>query len=147
MVGVSSLKPIIMKPLIYLFTAAVLFTATSCKKETVKPSIKDKLIGKWKFEVLTGGLPAMYVVAVPSQVDVIEFKKDQSFVRSTNGEEGATGTFEIYQSVSIFSGQKDNTLRYTPQHGQPSIINIVGDTLRLSENVEDGFNIKYSRVK
>jgi hypothetical protein len=136
-----------MKPFICLLTAAILFTAASCKKETAKPSVEDKLIGKWKFEVLTGGIPAMYVVAVPSQVDVIEYKKDHTFVRSTNGEKGATGTFEIYQSVSIFTNKSDNILRYTPQQGQPSIISIMGDTLRLSENVADGFNIKYSRVK
>jgi hypothetical protein len=136
-----------MKKIIYLFTATVVFATTACKKEKVNQDVEQKLIGKWKFEVLTGGITGMYVVADPSQVDVIEFKNTRNFVRSTNGVPGATGTYEVYQSESIFSAKQEPTLRYTPQQGQPSIISIAGDTLRLSENVTDGFNIKYSRVK
>ena len=132
---------------IYLFIATVLFT-TSCKKQTAEPiSIETKLTGKWKFENIILGLTGTKYVAVPSQVDVIQFKVDHSFVRTTNNEFTAQGTYNITQAKSIFTQKNDNILTYSPQQGQPSVISITTDTLRLSENVYDGNSITYSRVK
>jgi hypothetical protein len=137
-----------MKPFIYLFTAIVLLTSSSCKKEPVQViTIQQKLIGKWKFESMIMGLTGTKYVAIPSQVDVIEFKTDHSFVRTTNNEFIAQGTYDITRGKSIFTQKNDNILTYNPQQGQPSVINISTDTLQLSENVYDGNSITYSHVK
>jgi hypothetical protein len=141
------LKTQLMKKIIHLFTAIILLTASACKKQTVQPSIEQRLAGKWKFESTILGLTGTKYVAVPSQVDVIEFNTDHSFVRTTNNEFTGKGTYNITQGKSIFTQKDDNILTYNPQQGQPSVISIITDTLRLSENVYDGNSITYSRVK
>ncbi|MES2808434.1 MAG: hypothetical protein V4619_07400 [Bacteroidota bacterium] len=137
-----------MKPLIYLFTAAVLFGATSCKKETVEqlPSIEKDLMGKWKFERTRLGTGVVYV-AVPGEVDMIDFKIDRVYQRSTNGVNGAQGTYELTQPISIFSGKKDNAITLRPQQDIPNIVRITKDSLYLAQNVYDGSTSIFSRVK
>ncbi|MCC8426094.1 hypothetical protein [Mucilaginibacter sp. UR6-11] len=136
-----------MKPFIYFFTAAALLILTSCQKETVNPGIEQQLIGKWKFESTILGLNGVRYVAVPSQVDIIEFKSDHTFVRTTNGDPVAHGNYDITQSKSIFTQKNDNTLSFYPEQGPPNIIRIASDTLYMAQNVYDGSSSEFSKVK
>ncbi|MGF7078285.1 hypothetical protein [Mucilaginibacter sp. UYCu711] len=143
-----------MKLLIYLITAITLFAATSCKKQTVIPNIdqqiEQQLVGKWKFESLFFASTHTLYVAIPSQLDIVEFKADHKFVRSTNAEITQQGNYDIVQAKSIFTQKDDNLLRFNPQSvpaQETDIISIKGDTLTMSQNVYDGYVSKFSKVK
>lgn len=139
--------------LIYLITTITLFAATSCKKQTVDPGIDpkiDQLIGKWKFESLFFASTHALYVAVPSQLDIVEFKPDQKFVRSTNAEVTQQGNYDIILTKSVFTQKDDNLLRFNPQSvpaQESDLISIKGDTLIMSQNVYDGYISKFSKVK
>jgi hypothetical protein len=143
-----------MKPLIYLFTAITLFASTSCKKQTVTPDtdpqIEQQLVGKWKFESLFFASTHTLYVAIPSQLDMVEFKADHKFIRTTNAEVTQQGNYDIIQTKSIFTQKDDNLLRFNPQSvpaQETDIISIKGDTLTMSQNVYDGYVSKFSKVK
>ncbi|MES2378805.1 MAG: hypothetical protein V4553_19595 [Bacteroidota bacterium] len=143
-----------MKPFIYLFTAITLFAATSCKKETVNPEkdpqIEQQLVGKWKFESLFFASTHTLYVAIPSQLDMVEFKADHKFVRTTNADITQQGNYDIIRAKSIFTQKDDNLLRFNPQSITPQetdIISIKGDTLTMLQNVYDGYVSKFSKVK
>src|SRR4051812_14319083 len=105
-----------MKRLIYLITAITLLAATSCKKQTadpeIDPQIDQQLIGKWKFESLFFASTHTLYVAVPSQLDIVEFKQDHKFIRSTNAEVTQQGNYDIILTKSIFTQKDDNLLRF-----------------------------------
>lgn len=143
-----------MKLLIYLITAITLFAETSCKKQTVIPNIdqqiEQQLVGKWKFESLFFASTHTLYVAIPSQLDIVEFKADHKFVRSTNAEITQQGNYDIIQAKSIFTQKDDNLLRFNPQlvpAQETDIISIKGDTLTMLQNVYDGYVSKFSKVK
>jgi hypothetical protein len=143
-----------MKRFIYLITAITLFAATSCKKQTVNPDIDpqidQQLIGKWKFESLFFPSTHALYVAIPSQLDIVEFKADHKFVRSTNAEVTQQGNYDIILTKSIFTQKDDKLLRFNPQSipaQESDIISIKGDTLTMLQNVYDGYVSKFSRVK
>ena len=143
-----------MKHFIYLITAVALFSVASCKKEAVNlnadQNIEQKLVGKWKFESLFFASTHTLYVAIPSQLDVVEFKADHKFVRSTNAEITQQGNYDIIQAKSIFTGMDDNLLRFNPQSvpaQETDLISIKGDTLIMKQNVYDGYVSKFSKVK
>jgi hypothetical protein len=143
-----------MKPFIYLFTAITLFAVTSCKKQTVNletdPQIEQQLVGKWKFESLFFASTHTLYVAIPSQLDMVEFKADHKFVRTTNADITQQGNYDIIRAKSIFTQKDDNLLRFNPQSITPQetdIISIKGDTLTMLQNVYDGYVSKFSKVK
>jgi hypothetical protein len=143
-----------MKRLIYLITVIILFAAMACKKQTVSPTtnpqIEQQLAGKWKFESLFFASTHTLYVAVPSQLDIVEFKADHKFVRSTNTEVTQQGNYDIVQAKSIFTQKDDNLLRFNPQSvpaQETDIISIKGDTLTMLQNVYDGYVSKFSKVK
>jgi hypothetical protein len=152
--AVSFTNQILMKPFIYLFTAITFFAATACKKETVnlnnQQHIEQQLIGKWKFESLFFASTHALYVAIPSQLDLVEFKTDHKFIRSTNAEVTQQGNYDIIQAKSIFTNKDDNLLRFNPKSipaQETDIISIKGDTLTMLQNVYDGYVSKFSRVK
>lgn len=145
-----------MKRLILLSATLTLIAVTACKKEPIytntDPYIEQKLIGKWKFESLFFASTHTLYVAVPSQLDVVEFKADHKFNRSTNAETTQQGNYDIIQTKSIFTQKDDNLLRFNPQSvpaqaQETDIISIKGDTLTMLQNVYDGYVSKFSKVK
>lgn len=151
---VSSTKPKLMKQFIYLVTAITLFVATACKKQTAGPDtnqqIEQQLAGKWKFESLFFASTHTLYVAIPSQLDMIEFKADHTFKRSTNAETTQEGNYDIIRAKSIFTQKDDNLLRFNPQAlpaQESDIVSIKGDTLTMLQNVYDGAIAKFSRAQ
>lgn len=139
-----------MKTTIFTLLAFMLFSSSTCKKDLQTPDVQKQLVGKWKYTGKSGGYAGKSQKADPAVVTVIEFKKDNTFVRSENDQLKLQGTYTLTRLKSIYSGKEENAVQFDatadPQN-KGSIITLKNDSLTIADNVYDGFTTSYVRVK
>jgi len=138
-----------MKNILYLLLAFFITTAATCKKNQFPVlAFEKQLIGKWQYTGRTGGFAGKSEQAAPNEIQILEFKKGMTFVRSINGQSRQTGTYEITAEKSIYSGKEEPAIRFNQQTDQAPmghIISIKDRTLTMADNVYDGFTTTYTR--
>lgn len=139
-----------MKNILYLLLAFFITTAATCKKnQSAARTFEKQLIGKWKYTGRTGGFAGKSEQADPNEIQILEFKKGLTFVRSINGQSRQTGNYEIIAEKSIYSGKEESAIRFNQQTDHAPmghIISIKDDTLTIADNVYDGFTTTYTRL-
>ncbi|MES2827164.1 MAG: hypothetical protein V4687_03385 [Bacteroidota bacterium] len=128
----------------------VLLTFSRCKTQTVEPSLKVKIIGKWKYTGSSGGFAGKYDPANAKVANMIEFKSDGKYVRYINNDPDTQGTYDIIRIKSIYTGEDENAVRFDPRSDSPKIgliANVKNDELTLGDNFNDGYTAGYVRVK
>jgi hypothetical protein len=139
-----------MKVTIYAILAFMLLGSSTCKKEQETPDVKKQLVGKWKYTGKSGGYAGKSQKADPAVVTVLEFKKDNTFLRSENNVVKQQGTYTFTRLKSIYSGNEENAIQFdaaADPHNKGSIITLRNDSLTIADNVYDGFSSGYVRVK
>jgi hypothetical protein len=139
-----------MKTTIYTILAFMLLSASTCKKEQENPDFKKQLIGKWRYVGQTGGFAGKTEKADPAVVTVLEFKKNNTFLRSENDQVKLQGSYQLSRLKSIYSGQEENAVQFDaaadPQN-KGSIVTLKNDSLIIADNVYDGFTATYTRAR
>ncbi|MFP5080580.1 hypothetical protein [Pedobacter sp. JCM 36344] len=138
-----------MKSLTLALATLLFFTSAACKKNSPEKELEKKLIGKWKFTGRTGGLAGSSEPAKPPVKNSIEFKKGGKYIRYTNDEPMFQGDYKLSKAKSIYTGKVDNTIRFDPKIDSPEtgkILSIIGDTLAISDNFNDGYTAGYVRI-
>ncbi|HMI02622.1 MAG TPA: hypothetical protein VK541_09085 [Pedobacter sp.] len=139
-----------MKTTIYTILAFMLLSSSTCKKEQESPDFKKQLVGKWQYTGKSGGYAGKSQKADPAVVTVLEFKKDNAFLRSENDQVKLQGTYSLTRLKSIYSGKEENAVQFDatadPQN-KGSIITLRNDSLTIADNVYDGFTSDYIRIK
>jgi hypothetical protein len=139
-----------MKTTIYTILAFMLLSASTCKKEQENPDFKKQLIGKWRYVGQTGGFAGKTEKADPAVVTVLEFKKNNTILRSENDQVKLQGSYQLSRLKSIYSGQEENAVQFDaaadPQN-KGSIVTLKNDSLIIADNVYDGFTATYTRAR
>ena len=139
-----------MKVTIYTILAFMLLSSSTCKKEQETPDVKKQLPGKWKYTGKSGGYAGKSQKADPAVAIVLEFKRDNTFLRSENNEVKLQGTYTLTRLKSIYSGKEENAVQFNAAadpHNRGSIITLRNDSLTIADNVYDGFTSGYVRLK
>jgi uncharacterized protein (TIGR03066 family) len=139
-----------MKTTFFALLAFLLLSSSTCKKEQESPDFKKQLVGKWKYTGKSGGYAGKSQKADPAVLVVLEFKKDNTFLRSENDQVKLQGTYKLTRLKSIYSGQEENAVQFdatADPRNKGSIIILKNDSLTIADNVYDGFTSGYIRIK
>jgi hypothetical protein len=139
-----------MKTTIYTILAFMLLSSSTCKKEQETPDVKKQLVGKWKYTGQTGGFAGKTQKADPAILTVLEFKKDNTFLRSENDQVKLQGSYTLTRLKSIYSGKEENAVQFdaaTDPYNKGNIITLNNDSLTIADNFYDGFTARYIKMK
>ncbi|SHE41693.1 hypothetical protein [Pedobacter caeni] len=139
-----------MKAIFYSLMAILLFSSATCRKVQSGSPLDKQLIGAWKYTKKSGGYAGKSENADPAMNLILEFKSGFKYIKKTNGQVSEQGSYELYQTKSIYSGKEDHAIRFSSTSDHPdknSIISLRNDTLILADNVYDGFSVEYIRIK
>lgn len=139
-----------MKTTICTILAFMLLSASTCKKELENPDFKNQIIGKWRYTGQTGGFAGKTEKADPAVVTILEFKKNNTFLRSENDQIKLQGSYRLSRLKSIYSGQEENAVQFdaaADPRNKGSIVTLKNDSLIIADNVFDGFTATYIRAR
>ncbi|WP_316813115.1 hypothetical protein [Pedobacter heparinus] len=139
-----------MKTFNFYFLAFTLLAFTACKKQSQTSSFEKQLLGKWQYTGQGGGISGKYYPADPAVKTVLEFRNNQTFVRTENDQPVDQGPYELTSAKSIYTGKEDHAIRFDVTGVSPNrvcIISIRKDTLNIADNAYDGFTSSYIRIK
>jgi hypothetical protein len=132
----------------------------SCTKEKVEETIQMKIVGKWDWLETYGGFTgnALYTPENTGDERKFVFKKDSSFYEILNSDTVQKTNYFISREESmILDGEFDfltiNFKYYLPDEGTTLtlpmryMITKIADSLKIREDVYDGFRHKYVKMK
>ncbi|GAB3922769.1 hypothetical protein GCM10028827_08270 [Mucilaginibacter myungsuensis] len=117
----------------------------TCRKGEVTEPV-SRFTGKWLFIHSVGGISGKDTVK-PTGKWLYIFQKDSIFHRTNNDTLKFSGTYQVRSEQSIFTGQPAPVLRFNYNQQGGLIINLIGDTLILSDNHTEAYSSLYIRTK
>jgi len=141
-----NMKRSVMKTLLMIVVFVLMISVFGCQKELSTKSTGNGLVGKWEWVSSSGGIS--YVHLTPSTLGYpywIAFTNDsmyQVYARKINVMT-SSNRFTVFNAISIFTThlhqmmKADNMIR--------SSFEVRNDSLFMSEEVSDGFNMIFIR--
>lgn len=144
----------------YLFAicaSAVLLGSSGCKKQEAPP-VSTEVFGEWQWVSSVGGITGKNVLtpAITGVARTYRFDRDSTVVECDNGQCEAAVKFTLRMETSFFDHQQHliltipHTLHLPPPTGVYVIrsrytVREVSNSLRLTEEVADGYEEVYNR--
>jgi len=121
-------------PLLFLS----LFLLTGCYKLKVPNEDAKKIFGSWQFLSSSGGLSGQGAQGL-SQENWISFSEKGQYTLNKNDKQLEKSKFRYETRNSIFGGERTMIIYHVASFGTQSFT-VSGDTLRLYDEVYDGFD-------
>ncbi len=124
---------------------AVVLASGGCASTDAAPA---DLYGTWEWMDTSGGIAGETRTAGPGDPRItVELKADGTAVFRRNGVEARTQRFRVVSEMSIYHGTEMPVLYYDEEDlGRVVQVFDGGTILTLSDNVYDGFSLRYRRV-
>lgn len=128
----------------FLIFLSLTLAGNSCTDE--KQDLSEELVGEWRWIASVGGFAGLRITPETSQeTQTLKFSKKGEYRTYKNDSLVAEGSYEIVRGKTIFSEDEKDLLVRPDRLKQ--VISITGDTLRLQDNLYDGFGHTYVRVE
>lgn len=131
----------------FLSVIALFFVIAACEnRNTIEPQEKT-LAGKWEWVQSVGGIGGWTYKASATEKKQVIYTTGGDFELIENGQSKTKKKYEIKDGPSITSTEKVPVIYYLPEGSIAQSYRVKSDTLYLFDEVNDGFNHVYVRVK
>lgn len=130
-----------MKNILLIIVSLVMF---SCSKDENLIAAND-ITGEWKWIKKTGGIAGVNETPKEGETRILKLNTDNTYSRLENGKVISSGKYSLGRGKSMLFNEEYSTLSFDEM--VPLMYEVKGISLYLFDDVYDGFNYEYVRVK
>lgn len=107
--------------------------------------VANDIMGEWKWVRKTGGIAGINETPKEGELLVIKLNADKTYIRLENGKVTSTGKYSLGKAESMLFNEEYSTLSIDEM--RPLMYEVNENSLYLFDDMYDGFNYEYVRVR